>query len=234
MTGTIAELALAGLVLLATHYGIASTGLRGQLVAMLGEGPYRGLYSLIALAALVWLVIAYNQVRPGPVIWSFHPVGHFLLVVLMPLALVLVIGGLSQPNPMSAGMEERLRDPDPAVGVLRVTRHPVLWGIGLWAIGHIAANGDLASIVFFATLAILALFGTVLQDHRARRDRGGEFAAYELSTSAVPLLAIAQGRQNLGDAASEFGWVRLAVVAVAYGLLLHFHLWLFGMPAYPG
>jgi len=50
MTGTLAELWVAALVLLLTHFGISSTSLRPALVKALGEGIYRAFYSVLALA----------------------------------------------------------------------------------------------------------------------------------------------------------------------------------------
>ena len=233
MTGTMTELLAAGLFLLASHYGIASTSLRGALVEKIGEGPYRGLFSLIALFALVWLVVAFNAAPYGPLLWDLGMVGGAVPVVLMPVALLLLIGGLSPANPTNAGSEKRLEDPDPATGALRITRHPIQWGIGLWAIGHMAANGDLKTVVLFGTLAILSLFGTLLLDHRFRRDKGALYAPFELSTSNLPLAAIVQGRQTLGQAVREIGIIRGGAVVVLYGLLLHFHGWIFGVPAFP-
>ena len=233
MTGTISELIAAGLFLLASHYGIASTPLRGMLVARLGEGAYRAVYSLIALGAMIWLVMAFGRVPAGPPLWDFGAAGAAVPLVLMPIALVLLIGGLSAPNPTDAGSERRLEDPEPATGALRITRHPIQWAIGLWAIGHLAAGGEMRTLILFGTIAVLALFGTLLLDHRYRRDKGALYAPFELATSNLPLQAIVQGRQSLGRAVQEIGVVRAGAAVVVYGLLMHFHGWIFGVSALP-
>ena len=75
--------------------------------------------------------------------------------------------------------------------------------------------------------------GTLLLDHRYRRDKGAVYAPFELSTSNLPLLAIIQGRQNLGTAFQEIGLIRIVATVLIYGLLLHFHGWIFGVPAFP-
>lgn len=234
MMGTMTELLAAGLFLLASHFGIASTPLRGFLVARIGEGPYRGLFSLIALGAFIWLVIAFNAAPLGPQLWDLGLAGAVAPLVLMPIALLLLVGGLTAPNPTNAGMEKRLEDPDPATGALRITRHPVQWAFGLWAIGHLAANGDLRTVILFGTLAVLSLFGTLLLDSRYRRDKGAGYAPFELSTSNLPLLAIVQGRQSMARAVREIGLIRAGVTVVLYGLLMHFHGWIAGVPAMPG
>ena len=232
MTGTMTELAAAGLFLLASHYGIASTSLRGMLVSWIGEGLYRAVFSLIALAAIVWLVMAYNRAPFGPLLWDLGAAGTIVPLVLMPVALLLLIGGLSPANPTNAGAEKHLEDPDPATGALRITRHPIQWGIGLWAVSHLAANGDLNTVILFGTLAVLSLFGTLLLDHRYRRDKGALYAPFELSTSNLPLLAVIQGRQALGTAFQEIGLIRIVATVLLYGLLMHFHGWIFGVPAF--
>lgn len=234
MTGAILNLAVAGLALLAVHFGLSSTGLRERLAEKLGESAYLGLYSLIAAAQFVWLIWAYVAARPGMLLWSAHPWGNYVTIVAMPLSLVLLIGGVSMRNPTMAGGDGQLDDPVPARGVLRITRNPVMWGIGLWALGHMIANGNVASVLFFGTLAVLALLGSMLIDLKHRTRKGAKFASFELATSNLPFVAMIQGRQSLGKAVKEFGAARLALVVVLYAVLLHGHGWLFGASAYPG
>ena len=58
----------------------------------------------------------------------------------------------------SMGLLERELGPR---GVLRITRNPVMWGIGLWAVAHMVPNGDWASLLFFGTLMWrLAIYAT--------------------------------------------------------------------------
>ncbi len=230
ITGTMTELLAAALFLLASHYGIASTPLRGFLVSRIGLGPYRGLYSLIALGAIIWVVVAFNRAPVGPLLWDLGLAGAVMPLILMPIALLLLIGGLTAPNPTNAGGEKQLEEPDLASGALRITRHPIQWAIGLWAIGHLAANGDLSPVILFGLFAVLSLLGTLLLDHRYRRDKGALYAPFELSTSNLPLLAIIQGRQSLGAAIREIGLIRAGGTVVLYGALMHFHAWIAGVP----
>jgi uncharacterized membrane protein len=234
MTGSVAEVWVAGLVLLLTHFGISSTTLRDRMVRRLGEGPFRGLYSLIAAAALVWLVLAWRAAPPGAILWSLGTVGQGAAVILVPIALFLLVGGLTVPNPTAVGAERHLEDPRPVTGVLRITRNPVMWGIGLWAIGHLAANGDVASIGLFGCLAVLALLGSTLIDAKNRRRRPVLFAPFDLATSNLPFAAVIQGRQSLAGLPQEYGLWRFAVVVALYAVLLHGHEWLFGVSPFPG
>jgi uncharacterized membrane protein len=55
---------------------------------------------------------------------------------------------------------------DPARGMIRVTRHPIMRGTMLWSASHIAARGELKSLIFFGALLALAGIGTLLIDAR--------------------------------------------------------------------
>lgn len=224
------NLLVAALFLLGTHLGIASTQLRAQLVAAVGERAYRALYSLIALVAVVWLVVAWRA-APWVQLWPTGGVLRDVPIVVMPLALLLLVCGVSQPNPTAAGQAPDPDATDPARGILRVTRHPVMWAIALWALAHLVANGDLASVVFFATFALLALVGARMIDaKRSHRNEPG-WGVFLQATSGVPLLAILERRQRL--ALGEIGLARLVVALGLYVLLLVAHPWLFGVPALP-
>src|SRR3546814_16118780 len=71
MVGSLWALAVAGLVLLLSHFGVSSTSLRDRIVAAIGVGPYLGLYLLVSLAVTFCLVMA----NPAPVSpWELLPV----------------------------------------------------------------------------------------------------------------------------------------------------------------
>ena len=215
-------LIIAALFLLVTHLGISRAGLRPQLAGMLGEGLYRAIYSVVSLLAIVALVLAWRA-APWIELWSSTPALRHLPLLVMPVALLLVVCGVSQPNPTAIGGPGH----EPARGILRVTRHPVMWGIALWALAHLLVNGDLASVLFFATFAVLALGGTPgLERKFAQRDPEG-WRALAAATSNVPFLAVAQGRQAFNPA--EIGWARPAIAIVLFVALIALHPWLFGV-----
>ena len=218
------NLLVAALFLLGTHLGIASTTLRGQLVGQVGETAYRALYSLLALVALVWLIMAW---RAAPVVplWDAGPGMRHLIAAVMPLPFLLLVCAVTAPNPTAVGQRP---DPDavPAVGIVRVTRHPMMWAVTLWAVLHLIGNGDAASLVFFATLATLAAAGTVLIDRRRTRENAPGWGVFLQATSNVPLLAILERRQRL--AAGEIGLWRVALALALYVVFLWWHPWLFG------
>jgi uncharacterized membrane protein len=216
------QLAIATLLFLGTHL-VTSTPLRGALVRSMGEWPYRGVYSLVALATLVWMCIAYAG-APREQLWAGL---RLLPLAVMPVALILIACGYGR-NPSMVGAEKLLRSDDPARGIIRITRHPIMWGLMLWAGSHVLARGDLAAVIFFGGLFVLAGGGTLLMDHRKRANP--DFARFAALTSNIPFVAIAQGRNRV--VWREIGWVRPAIALLAYAALLGLHPLLFGSRGY--
>jgi uncharacterized membrane protein len=204
-----------------THM-VTSTPLRASLVRAIGEGPYRGLYSLAAFVTLGLMIWAYTRTAPEP-LWTGL---RIVPLVVMPFALVLIACGFGR-NPTMVGAERLLRDAEPARGVIRITRHPIMWGIMLWAAAHILARGELKALVFFGGFLVLAALGTVLMD---RRKKGNpDWSHFAAATSNVPFAAIAGGRNRIDW--REIGWKRPLIGLVLFAALLVAHPWLFGVPA---
>src|SRR5262245_16814010 len=159
-----AVLVVASAAFLATHF-VTSTPLRPALVRAIGEWPYRGLYSLVALGGIVWMAGAYGNAPYQP-LWAGL---RLVPVALMPIAFVLLVCGYSR-NPTAIGGEGLLKTGEPAHGMIRVTRHPLMWAIALWSGAHLAASGDLASVIFFGGFLLLAGAGTLTMDARRKAD----------------------------------------------------------------
>ncbi len=223
----LAHLALATLVFLATHF-VSSTPLRRPLVEAIGEKAYLGAYSLVSFLTIGWMAWAYLRVPFQP-LWQVPGVKLWPLVV-MPFALVLVSAGVMTRNPSAVGQATALRADEPARGILRVTRHPVMWGIALWAGVHLLARGDAASLVFFGGFLVLALAGTALMDARKADALGEDWKRFAAVTSNVPFTAIVEGRNRLSLA--ELGAKRIGVGLALYAIVLAAHPWLFGVRAY--
>jgi uncharacterized membrane protein len=219
-----AHLAFAAAVFVLTHF-VPATPLRGVLVRSLGERAYLGLYSVVAFATIGWMIWAFARAPYVP-LWSGDEFKAWALLI-MPVALVLLACGVTAPNPTAVGQESALRSTDDPAGILRVTRHPVMWAIGLWGLAHLAARGDEASVIFFGTFALLAFLGTVLIDARKRRTLGVEWTRFADVTSNVPFGAILRGRNRLR--VEEIGWWRLGLGLALYVVLLLAHPWLFGV-----
>lgn len=221
------KLLIATAAFLATHY-ISSTALRARLVHALGINGYLLLYSAAAVATLVPMIWAYAR-APFIGLW-YVPALRYVPLLVMPVAMLLIAAGLMTRNPTLLGRERLLKTGDSAHGILRITRHPVMWGIALWAASHILARGDVAAVVFFGGFLVLALSGTVLIDHRKRRTLGADWQRFAAATSNAPFTAIAAGRNQFDPA--EIGWMRLLAGVALYIVALLLHHYLFGARPY--
>lgn len=219
------HLVLATIALLVTHY-IASTPLRAILVATLGKA-YLALYALVAFATIGWMVWAFYY-APFINLWYAVALRPVPLVV-MPFALVFIACGLFSPNPTMVGKERLLKAAEPARGILRITRHPMMWGFALWAASHIVARGDAAAVLFFGAFLVLALSGTWLIDRRKAAAAGDDWRRFAAVTSNVPFVAIITGRNQFKPL--EIGAWKILLGLAAYGVLLSFHFQLFGAHA---
>ena len=221
----IAHLALATAVFLAIHV-VPSTPLRSAAASAIGEGPYLGLFSLASLAGIVWMVWAYGQTPLTP-LW---PGLRHVPSAVMPLAFILLACGLMTPNPTVVAQGKLLAHADPARGIVRITRPPVMWAIMLWAGAHLLARGELKSTIFFGGFLLLAAAGTLLQDARKAKLHGEDWKRFAALTSNVPFVAIAAGRNRF--VWSEIGLVRVVVGLILFGGFFTFHPWLFGARPY--
>ncbi|MGX2041550.1 NnrU family protein [Methylocaldum sp. MU1018] len=220
------QLTLAAAFFVGVHFLIAGTRWRGRLVARYGEHIYRIGFSSLSLLGLIWLIGAYRHAPYletwGQLAW-FKPVAALLML----LAFILAVAGLTTPVPAPASGESSPPEAEPARGVLRITRHPLLWGIGLWAVAHLIANGDVAALVLFGSLLLLIAGGARSIDAKRQRNLGERWAKFAAVTSSVPFNAIRAGRNRLDLA--EIGWWRIALALVLYLGMLHFHVALFGV-----
>jgi len=220
-------LALATVVFLVTHY-VSSTPLRSGLVAMLGENIYLGVYILVSLATLGWMIWAYVK-APYERLWVGDEFKVWA-VVLMPVSLVLIACGALIRNPSAVRQERAVRYMDEPRGILRVTRHPILWGIALWAAVHLISRGDTASLIFFGGFLLLAVSGTVLQDRRKEKTIGVDWQRFASVTSNVPFAAIVGGRNYFRF--DEIGWRQVLAGLALYFVLAFLHPYLFGVRPY--
>ena len=230
MTGTLTHLFVACLAFVGAHIVLGNPPVRDILVARLGERAFRGVFSLAALVALVWMIRAYGA-APYEELWAPEPWARYVPLLVMPLAVFLLVAGLTTPNPTSVGQEGRIGTSDPAPGIMKITRHPTMWATGLWALAHVPPNGDAASVLLFGSLALLAFGGMPLLDLKSRARFGSAWGPVALTTSVLPFAALAAGRARLRFA--EIGWWRVVGALALYVALLHGHGWIGGVSALP-
>jgi uncharacterized membrane protein len=210
------------------HLLLSAAPVRARLVAALGEKGFLGAYSLLMVAFLVWAVAAYRG-APAVVLWDLGPLGRRLPLVVMPAALLLAVAGLSTRSATAVGGEAVLAAGRGASGIFTITRHPFLWGTGLWALAHLAANGDQASLILFGGMAVLSFGGMLAIDHKRAATGGEAWRDFSARTSVLPFAAAVTGRTRVDW--GGIGWVRLAAAVALYLALAAGHGWLFGVAA---
>lgn len=226
-------MALAAFVLL--HVGVSATGLRATLVRPLREGGYRIVFSLVSAGLLAWMIWAYGAMRADPFdplnapLWAppswLRHVSHLLVMA----GMILAVAGLLTRGPTLAGFEGDLKKEEPARGVLRITRHPFLWGVAFWAAAHLLANGERFAVMLFGGLGLMVLLGTRSIDRKGATRDPENWARFAARTSNIPFAAIIQGRNRL--VWSEIHWRVLAGLAV-FALVAGFHGFLFGVSVF--
>ena len=150
-----------------SHFLIASTRLRRLSVRRFGEQRYLASYSTLTLATFAGLIVAYLR-APVLVVWTTPA---WLAALLLPVILVgsvLLVSGLSTPNPVVVNLGHLLDQADIARGILRVSRNPFFWGAGLVSLAQVIVLGDVAAILAFGSIAFLGILGRSCSTPRRR------------------------------------------------------------------
>lgn len=183
MTPTLLWLSLACLVFVGTHF-LLSHPLRSPLINGVGKFFFLGIYSTVAVLTLAWVSHAFRA-APDADLPGSGPVGWALASVLTLVALVLFLGSLiGNPAFPTPGAPPAI--PSAPQGVFRITRHPMMWGIALWALAHIIVFWSIRTLIVAVAIGFLALVGAYLQDRKKLRERGEAWAQWETATSYWP------------------------------------------------
>jgi uncharacterized membrane protein len=158
------NLLIPGLLLFVGAHLLPSVpSLRAKLIRRIGPLPYKALFVLMTFAGLALMIMGKRWASFVP-LWEPAAWSYDAARLLMPLAFILLACAYLPGN------------------IKRFTRHPMLWGVALWAALHLLANGDLASVIIFAGLGAYALFAMWSQD---RRSRGLQKARRPLAKDAL-------------------------------------------------
>jgi len=217
-------------VFIAFHLIPAIGPVRRFLLRAMGLRMYVGLYSAVSVGLLILVSVAYVN-ADSDILWPQWPWTRWVPVVIMPFVSLLLVSTLSEPNPFSVGVKASRFDPAHP-GIVSVTRHPLIWGLGLWAVAHLAPNGDTASVLLFGLFAFLAFVGPWSLDRKMRREMGVEkWRRLTAPTSSVPLWAVIRGRTRLDF--QGIGWVRIVIAALLYALIILAHEAVIGVSPFP-
>lgn len=195
---------------------------REPLERWLGARGFLLGYSLLSLAIIYWLARAFAH-APYLQLWPWMLWAAWLPVLLMPLACVLIVAGASSKNPFSLGAGALGYDPDHP-GIVSVSRHPMLWGLVIWAGAHIPVNGDAAGVMLFGLMLLLSLVGMrTLERARQRKLEPQQWQRLFQGTVNIPFSAVARiDWRGIG------GW-RLLGGVLLYLLLLFGHKTVIGI-----
>jgi uncharacterized membrane protein len=122
--------------------------LRDSLIGRLGEGRYKLLFALASTAGLVLLIWGFAQ-APVIQVWSPPAWTRWVAIVLMLPAFIFLVAAYV-PGQIKAKL-----------------KHPFLVAIKTWALAHLIANGDLASIILFASFLAYAVYDRIALKDRA-------------------------------------------------------------------
>lgn len=217
------QLALA--VFIVSHVVVAVPAVRRTLVARWSERGFLLAYSTMSVSLFTWLIASAMQ-APTTALWAPAPWNYWVAVILMPVALVLLGASVLAPNSLSIALVPGGLDPQ-RPGPVAITRHPILWGLGLWGFAHVPPNGDTVMLTLFGGLAFFAAVGTIIVERKKRRTLGEEtWRALAAGTSVWPFVALLRGRARLPRDARTLAGAALGAAAAAF-LLLGGHLLLF-------
>lgn len=145
-------LLIAGLVLfLGIHsVQIVAPGLRTAAVQRLGLLPWKGLYTLIAVAGFVLICVGYGHARIESPVWLWQPpkgLRHLSLLLMLPVFVLF----------LATYLPGRIQ---------RAARHPTLAATKLWALAHLLANGGLHDLLLFGGFLAWAVLDRISAKRR--------------------------------------------------------------------
>jgi uncharacterized membrane protein len=140
-------LVLGIVVLIGIHFLPVFPDARDGLIARLGKNGYRALFSVVSLLGLVLVVWGFAKAPViqiwAPPVWARH-LALLLMLPVFPLLLAAYLPGKIKGR----------------------VRHPMLAAIKFWALAHLIANGDLASIILFGSFLAFAVVDRILIKRR--------------------------------------------------------------------
>jgi uncharacterized membrane protein len=127
---------------------------RERAIARLGEGPWKGIYSLLSAIGFVLIVWGFAQARfTAPPLWTPIPGARHITITLMLVSMVLLAAYLFKRSHITAWVH-----------------HPMVWSVALFGLAHLIANGSAADVVLFGAFLVWAAVDLVSSYARDRRD----------------------------------------------------------------
>ena len=138
-------------IFLGAHVFVSMRGRRAALIARIGEWPYRGLFSLLAIVGVLLVAYGFGSYRSAGMIQLWNPPAwtRHIVVVLMWPASIMIAAAYIPGN------------------IKRRLKHPLLIGVKTWAFAHLCANGDLGGILLFGAVLAWAVYDRISLKRRS-------------------------------------------------------------------
>jgi uncharacterized membrane protein len=148
---------------------------RRQTIARLGEGAWKGAYSVLSLLGFVLLVWGYGQARLDPtVLWATPTWTRHLASLLVLAALVLLAAAYVPGNALKAKLH-----------------HPMVLAVKVWALAHLLANNTLADLLLFGGFLLWAVLDFSAARARDRADGTVYEPGSAVKTGVVVVIGLA-------------------------------------------
>lgn len=197
------EFVIVFLVFFVSHSMPIRPPIRPFIEALFGPIGFTVAYSIFSAFVFGWLIVAAGR-APYVVLWSWSPWQSNMALILVLVACILVAFSIGRPNPFSFGGWRNERFDVEHPGTVRLTRHPFLIALAIWATAHVLANGDVAHVLMFGSFAIFAIIGGRLIDRRKRRTMGDDWTELLANLKTQPVLQL-QGSLILPTARTGSG-----------------------------
>lgn len=167
---------------------------RERMCGRLGEGVWKGLYSLLALLGLALIAWGFDGAREQPVLLWSPPLGlRHAASLLTLLAFILLAAAYVPGNHFKARLG-----------------HPMVLGVKAWALAHLLATGMLAHLLLFGSFLLWAVVNYAVSRRRDRRE-GVVYVGKAMPTVVTLLLGL------LGWAVFAFGLHGLLIGIKPFG-----------------
>ena len=137
-------------VFVGSHAFVTMRGERSALIARLGEGPYKALFSLVSIISVGLIAWGFARYLAAGGIDVWYPpawLRHVTTALMLPAIICVVAAYI--PGRIKIAL-----------------KHPMLVGVKLWAFGHLISNGDLGSVILFGSFLAWAVFDRISLKHR--------------------------------------------------------------------
>ena len=118
---------------------------REARIAAMGEGGWKGLYSVLSLVGFGLIVWGFALARPETEFLYSLPDGtlHLAMALMLASFILLAAGNL------------------PAGYIKKTTKHPMITAVILWAIAHLLMNGDTIALILFGVFLLWSVWNRI-------------------------------------------------------------------------